>query len=56
MEEDIFLNHRRASARKNPDAFSDWLNDRCVYITSHQKLRALTHKNDNLIFEWLIER
>lgn len=56
MESDIFLNHRHSHKRMNPKAFDDWLNDRCVYITSHQKLRALTHKNDTLIFDWLIER
>ena len=55
-ESDIFYNHRRNIRRKNETAFDDWLNDKCIYVTSHQKLRALTHRNDTLIFDWLIER
>ncbi len=55
-EGDIFYSHRKVSRRANDTAFDDWLNDRCIYVTSHQKLRALTHRSDTLIFDWLIER
>jgi len=56
MYTDIFQSHRHVDTRPCLDAFQRWLDDECIYVTSHNKLRDLMHKNDKLVFEWLLER
>ncbi|MBU1863308.1 MAG: hypothetical protein KKH94_06580 [Candidatus Omnitrophica bacterium] len=53
---DIFIHHRQLHSRKHPDVFEDWLNDKCVYVTSHTVLRTVSQQNQELVFDWLLER